>query len=87
MNNDIYDELFTNTIQFPLISLGSLFKIPLVIFLLGNLFYAYMLVLKVRVLVDTFDSNGNTKIKTLVYTNLIVSIAAAILGTVLILLG
>lgn len=85
--DDFYNQLFSNTNNFPMITLGSLFKIPLVILLLGNLFYAFMLVLKIRILIDTFDSPSNTRIRTLAYANLAVSVIGAVLGIVLILLG
>lgn len=85
--NDMYLQLFENSPTVPLINLGTLFKIPLVILLLATLFYAYMLLLKIRILVDTIDSSSNKKIQSLVTINFIVSVVGTVLGTVLILLG
>lgn len=86
--DDFYTQLFEGTNSFnPNINLGFLFKIPLVVFVLGNLFYAFMLVLKIKILIDTIDSEGNSKMRALAYTNLIISIVGAVLGFILILLG
>lgn len=83
---NIYDEIFANTWE-PVINLGDILKIPLVIVLIGVLLYSFMLLLKVRILVDTINSEGNFKMKTLVSFNLFITILATILGTVIILLG
>ncbi|HBB64698.1 hypothetical protein A3K02_00715 [candidate division WS6 bacterium RIFOXYD1_FULL_33_8] len=84
--DNIYTDLFLNTWQ-PVINIGDIFKIPLILILVAVLFYAFMLTLKVRILSDTIDSEGNSKMKTLVYINLLTCIIASILGTIIILLG
>jgi len=87
--DNFYEQLFgNNTENLNMnINLGILFKIPLIIFLIGNLFYAFMLVLKVKILVDTVNSQGNTQMRVLAFINLAVSIIGATLGCILILLG
>ncbi|MDY0097541.1 MAG: DUF5657 family protein [Candidatus Dojkabacteria bacterium] len=84
--NNIYTEIFSNTWQ-PTINLGDILKIPLVIILVGVLLYSFMLLLKVRILVDTINSEGNFKMKALVSINLFITIFATIIGTIIILLG
>jgi hypothetical protein len=69
------------------ISIGDILKIPLIVILIGNIFYAFMLVLKVKILVDTVEAQGNSKIKKLVYLNLLISILIGIVGTVIIILA
>lgn len=69
------------------ISIGDILKIPLIVILIGNIFYAFMLVLKVKILVDTVEAQGNSKIKKLVYLNLLISILIGIIGTVIIILA
>lgn len=79
----IYDQIFTDTWQ-PVINLGDILKIPLIIVLVGVLLYSFMLLLKVRILVDTIDTEGNFKMKTLVSINLFFTIFATVLGTIII---
>jgi hypothetical protein len=69
------------------VSVGDILKIPLIVLLIGNIFYAFMLVLKVKILVDTVEAEGNSKIKKLVYLNLLISILIGIVGTVIIILA
>ena len=82
----IYEQLFTNSLTLSL-NLGDILKIPLVVILLGNIFYSFMLVLKVKILIDTIGTQSNSKIKKMVYLNLILSIVIGMLGTFIILLG
>ena len=84
--NNIYQDIFQNVWE-PTINLGDVLKIPLIIVLIGVLLYSFMLLLKVRILVDTIDSEGNLKMKTLVTFNLFLSILGTVLGTIIILLG
>ena len=65
----------------------NIFKIPLIIVLVGILLYSFLLVLKVKILVDTIDSEGNKRMLFLAYINLLVTLAATIIGTIIILLG
>lgn len=69
------------------INVGDILKIPLIVILIGNIFYAFMLVLKVKILVDTVEAEGNSKIKKLVYLNLLISILIGIVGTIITILA
>ncbi len=82
----IYGKLFTDTMRFT-INLGDVLKLPLIVILIGNIFYSLMLVLKIKILVDTVESENSGKIKALVYINLLVSLVVALLATFIILLG
>lgn len=83
---DIYMNLFTSSSIFTL-NLGDILKFPLIILLIANIFYSLMLVLKVKILSDTVDSDGNGRIKILVYLNLVISVLMGLIATILILLG
>jgi hypothetical protein len=85
-NNSLYQNLFENTWQ-PRINLGDILKVPLVMLVLGNIFYSLMLLLKLKILVDTIDSQGKKKMKALVYINLLISLVAGLVGTFIIILG
>jgi len=82
----IYEKLFTDTMRLT-INLGDILKLPLIVILIGNIFYSLMLVLKIKILIDTVESENNGKIKALVYINLLVSLVVALLATFIILLG
>ena len=82
----MYEELFPETSRLNL-NLGSILKLPLLVVLLGNIFYSLMLVLKIKILADTVDSDGNGRIKILVYVNLFISLITTLLASFLILLG
>ncbi len=82
--------MFENIISInwdPLLKLGDILKIPLILVLLGCLFYAFMLFLKVRILMDTVESENSSKVKALVYINLFISLLVSIIGTIIIVLG
>lgn len=82
MYNSLFDRQYGISINFK-----DILKLPLVVFTIGNIFYSFMLTLKIKVLSDTVDSPNNGKIKALVYFNLLISIITAILASILILLG
>ncbi len=84
--DSIYDQFFTNTYRLS-INLGGVLKLPMIVLLIGNIFYSLMLVLKIKILADTIESEANKKIKSIVYINLLVSIVIGILGTFIIILG
>lgn len=86
MNNSIFDNVMRLNLE-PVISLGDLLKIPAILVLMVCIFYAFMLSLKVKILMDTVESEGNGKVKRLVLANLLISIISGILGTIIIVLG
>lgn len=86
MGKEILNEMFSSN---PTLSIdfGGILKIPLILVLIGCLFYAFMLFLKLRILKDTIDLEGSTKMRVLVFLNLIISLIVSIVGTILIVLG
>ena len=86
MNNEILDKIFNTDLNFSL-NLGGILKLPLILVLLGCLLYAFMLFLKLRILKDTIDLEGSTKMRVLVFLNLLISLIISIIGIVIIVLG
>jgi len=86
MGKEILNGMFSSN---PTLSIdfGGILKIPLILVLIGCLFYAFMLFLKLRILKDTIDLEGSTKMRVLVFLNLIISLIVSIVGTILIVLG
>ena len=83
---DITKQIFDGSFKVD-VNFVDLLKIPLVILFLGNIFYSLMLSLKIKILIDTVEAEGNSKIKKLVYLNLILSIFIGIVGTFIIILS
>ncbi len=86
MGNEILDKIFNTDFDLS-INFGGLLKFPLILVLLGCLFYAFMLFLKLRILKDTIDLEGSTKMRVLVLLNLLISLIISIIGIVIIVLG
>ncbi len=86
MDNNMFDNIFSLNWE-PSLSLVGIFKIPLILALLACIFYAFMLFLRTKILVDTVESEGNSNIKILVLANLFVSLIIGIIGTIIIVLG
>ena len=83
MNSE--DILGTMTFEFP--DLTWLLKLPLAMLVAGIIFYNMMMLLRIRILADTVDSNENVGIKRLAYIHTILSIGGCLVSLVLILLG
>ena len=75
------------TMNFDLPDLTWLFKVPLAILIAGIVFYNMMMLLRIRILADTIDSNENPSIKRFAYIQTILSIGGCLVSLVLILLG
>lgn len=86
MKEDIFEQILSVDWQ-PAISLSGVFKVPLILVLVACIFYAFMLSLRTKILVDTVESEGNLKIKILVSLNLLISLIIGIVGTIIIVLG
>lgn len=71
------------------INLGiiSLLKLPLIIILFGNVLFATLLILKIRILSETFETSDNKLIKYLVRFYLFVSIIGGIIALLFLLIG
>ena len=86
MEEEILNEMFSTNVNLSF-DFGGIFKLPLILVLLGCLFYAFMLFLKLRILKDTIDLEGSTKMRGLVFLNLLISLIISIVGIVIIVLG
>lgn len=86
MDNTMLDKIITVDWN-PLIYVVDIIKVPIVLVLIICVFYSFMLLLKTKILVDTVESDGNSKMKVLALLNLLVSIFLGILGTIIIVLG
>lgn len=82
---DINEVLGTMTFEIP--DLSWILKVPLAILVAGVIFYNMMMLLRIRILADTVDSNENIGIKRLAYIHTILSIVGCLVSLVLILLG
>lgn len=82
----MFDNIVNTDLNFSL-NLGGILKLPLILVLLGCLLYAFMLFLKLRILKDTIDLEGSTKMRVLVFLNLIISLIICIVGVIIIVLG
>lgn len=82
---DYTDILGITTIELP--DLSWILKVPLAILVAGIIFYNLMMLLRIRILADTVDSNENPGIKRLAYIHTILSTVGCLISLVLILLG
>lgn len=65
---------------------GGLIRILVGLLLFAIVFYAFMFILKIRVLQDTVDLSNNKIAKLLITVNLIISLIGTVLAFILILL-
>lgn len=86
MENGILNEIYSTDLNLSF-NFGGILKLPLILVLLGCLFYAFLLFLKLRILKDTIDLEGSTKMRVLVSLNLLISLIASIVGIIIIVLG
>jgi hypothetical protein len=63
-------------------SITSLLKLPIILILIGNIFFAILLFLRVRILADTFQTPQNKTVKTVI----LLYIGTVLVGTLLSLL-
>jgi hypothetical protein len=78
---DILENLTNNGRTFSF-NILTILKIPVILALLGNIFFAAMLFLRIRILADTFKSPRNKMVKGIMS----IYIALVVLGTLLSLL-
>jgi hypothetical protein len=69
------------------LNLSALLKLPVFVLLFGNILYALILLLRVRILADTFESNAGGKIKTLMYGYLALIVVGSLISLLFIVLG
>lgn len=75
------------TMDFDFSSFSWILKVPLAIFIAGIVFYNFMMLLRIRILADTVDSNENSSLKKLASIQTFLSIGGCLVSLVLILLG
>lgn len=76
-----------STMQFDIPDFTWLLKVPLAILIAGVVFYNLMMLLRIRILADTVDSNENSLVKKIAFTQTILSIGGCLVSLFLILLG
>lgn len=86
MEEDVFKQIININWE-PTVSFVDIMKVPLVIVLIVCLFYSFMLFLRTKILIDTVESEENSKMKTLVFINLLISLVISILGTIIIIVG
>ncbi len=69
------------------LNLSALLKLPIFVILFGNILYALILLLRVRILADTFESNAGGKIKILMYGYLTLIVVGSLISLLFIVLG
>ena len=74
----------TSTLNF---NVANLLKLPVAIILFGNILYAFILLLRIRILADTFESSGNAKIKLLIYTYIGIAVVGGLIALLFVVLG
>lgn len=90
MNNDIYnmlDNIGKNPFGGLVVSMSSILKFPLVLILFGNILFAALLLLRSRILADTFESSSIGIIKAIITIYMIVTIIGSIIAVLFLLIG
>ncbi|HOT60775.1 MAG TPA: hypothetical protein PKW94_00515 [Candidatus Dojkabacteria bacterium] len=69
------------------IGIVSLLKLPLIIVLFGNVLFAVLLLLRVRILSETFETTDNKLIRYIVHIYLFTSVIGSIIALLFLLIG
>lgn len=69
------------------IGIISLLKLPLILILFGNVLFATLLLLRIRILSETFETTDNRLIRYLVRFYLLISVIGSILALLFLLIG
>ncbi|HOZ44907.1 MAG TPA: hypothetical protein PLN39_02830 [Candidatus Dojkabacteria bacterium] len=87
VGNEILDSINmveVNTFDFNLL---PLLKVPFILLLIGNLFFALILYLRIRILSDTFVTFENRRIKSIVVIYLIGSLVLSLFALLFLILS
>jgi len=84
---DILYNISGNTTDTINLGIISLLKLPLIIILFGNVLFATLLILRIRILSETFETSDNKLIKYLVRFYLFISIIGGIIALLFLLIG
>lgn len=85
--NMFLDKLKIQQVGVLSINLLNILKIPLFLFLIGNLLFGLLLYLRVRILIDTFSSNENKMIQKIVFGYLLLTIIGSLLAVLFLILS
>ena len=69
------------------IGIVSLLKLPLIIVLFGNVLFAVLLLLRIRILSETFETTDNKLIRYIVHIYLFTSVIGSIIALLFLLIG
>lgn len=63
--------------EFELIGISSVLKVLMLILIIGYVFYAIMLLLRVRILMDTVNTRFNTVVRTMTLMHLFIAMVGS----------
>lgn len=84
---EILNNISGNTEDTMSLGIISLLKLPLIIILFGNVLFAILLLLRIRILSETFETTDNRLIRYLVRFYLIISVIGSIIALLFLLIG
>ncbi len=84
---EILNNLSGNSMNTINIGIVSLLKLPLIIILFGNVLFAILLLLRIRILAETFETGDNKLIRGLVLFYLFTSVIGSIIALLFLLIG
>lgn len=85
--NRFLDKLNVQQVGVLSVSVLNVLKIPLFFFLIGNILFALLLFLRVRILVDTFSAAENKIIQTIVLAYIFLTIIGSLLAVLFLILS
>ena len=84
---EILNNLSGNSMNTINIGIVSLLKLPLIIILFGNVLFAILLLLRIRILAETFETGDNKLIRGLVLFHLFTRVIGSIIALLFLLIG
>lgn len=84
---EILNNLSGNSMNTINIGIISLLKLPLIIILFGNVLFAVLLLLRIRILSETFETGDNKLVRGLVLFYLFTSVVGSIIALLFLLIG
>ena len=84
---EILNNLSGNSLNTINIGIVSLLKLPLILILFGNVLFAILLLLRIRILSETFETVDNKLIRGLVLFYLFTSVVGSIIALLFLLIG
>jgi len=84
---EILNNLSGNSTDTINIGIISLLKLPLFIILFGNVLFAILLLLRIRILAETFETRDNKLVRYIVLFYLFTSVIGSIIALLFLLIG